>query len=201
MNDFERSLRNYYSAKQLSLIQKTKIGIAGAGGLGSNIAVCLVRSGFRDFEMIDFDVVVMKNLNRQYYFLEDVGKPKVKALAERLKTINPDIMVKAERVRLSEENIGSYFRDRDIIFEAFDEAASKAWLLEQFGNDGTLLVFGSGMAGFGNQLEIKTRKIKNNIYIVGDGVTGVGSDNPPLAPRVTACASLMASIAVESILK
>lgn len=200
MNDFEKSLGNYYSTEQLSLIQKTKIGIAGAGGLGSNIAVCLVRSGFRDFEIIDFDIVAIKNLNRQYYFLEDVGKPKVNALAERLKNINPDIIIKIERVRLGEENISSYFRDRDIIFEAFDEAGSKAWLLEQFGNDGKLLIFGSGLAGFGNQLEIKTRKIKNYIYIVGDGVTCVESDNPPLAPRVTACASLMASIAVEAIL-
>ncbi len=197
MNEFEKALLHYYSPEQLSVIQKVKVGIAGAGGLGSNIAMCLTRSGFRNLEVIDSDVVEMKNLNRQFYFLADVGLPKVEALAERLKKINPGLAVKTEKVRFTRENISGYFQDRDIIFEAFDNVVSKTMLLEFFGDSEKLLILGNGMAGFGNQNEIKIKKIKKNIYMVGDGVTSVGNNNPPLAPRVTACASLMASVGLE----
>jgi len=200
MNEFEKALLSYYSPKQLSVIQKTKIGIAGAGGLGSNIAVCLARSGFMDFEIIDPDLVDMKNLNRQYYFLSDIGQPKVEAILKRLKKINPDITVKTETIYLSRKNIMNYFSNRDVIFEAFDNVESKTLLLESFGNSNKLLIFGNGMAGISNQSEIKIKKIRENIFIVGDGATCVGPKTPPLAPRVTACAAMMASCALEQIL-
>ena len=45
-----------------------KIGIAGAGGLGSNVAVHLVRSGISSLKICDFDVIENSNLNRQFYF-------------------------------------------------------------------------------------------------------------------------------------
>jgi len=200
MNDFEKALSLYYSPGQLLTIQKTRVGIAGAGGLGSNIAVCLARSGFKDFEIIDFDLVAVKNLNRQYYFLEDVGKPKVEVITERLKNINPDLFVKTSKIKIDGSNIAGLFGDRDIIFEAFDGAGSKALLLEHFGNSNKLLIFGSGMAGISNQREIKIKNIKENIIVVGDGLTDI-KDAPPLAPRVTACASLMAACALEATLK
>ena len=44
------------------------IGIAGAGGIGSNVAVNLVRSGVDNFIIADFDKIEESNLNRQYYF-------------------------------------------------------------------------------------------------------------------------------------
>jgi len=199
MNEFEQALTNYFSPEQLAKIQKTKVGIAGCGGLGSNIAVCLVRSGFKDFELMDFDVVETKNLNRQYYFLDEVGLPKVDALTARLLKINPDLKIKKVNAKLSIENIISYFKDRDIVFEAFDNIPSKKLIMETWGNTEKLLIFGCGMAGIANQPEIKIKKIKNNIYMVGDGTTCVGPENPPLAPRVSVCAGLMASIALERV--
>ncbi|KAF0134725.1 MAG: thiamine biosynthesis protein ThiF family 2 [Candidatus Saganbacteria bacterium] len=200
MNDFEQALTNYFLPEQLAKIEKTKIGIAGCGGLGSNIVVCLVRSGFKNFELMDFDVVETKNLNRQYYYLDEVGQSKVDVLSTRLLKINPDLKIKKVKAQLSDENIASYFQDRDIIFEAFDNVPSKKLIMETFGNTNKLLIFGCGMAGITNQSEIKIKKIKNNIYMVGDGVTCVGPENPPLAPRVFACASLMASAALEAVL-
>jgi sulfur carrier protein ThiS adenylyltransferase len=199
MNPFEKSISSYFSPEQFTLIQKIKIGIAGAGGLGSNLAVCLTRCGFKNFEIIDSDVIETKNLNRQYYFLDEVGQAKVTALAERLKKINPDINIITKRLRLSSANIGQYFQDREVLFEAFDNVESKSLLLEHFGSTDKLLIFGNGMAGISNQQEIKIKKIKENIYFVGDGQTQVSSQNPPLAPRVTACAALMASCALEII--
>lgn len=57
------------------------VGIAGAGGLGSNIAVMLARSGIGALRIVDFDAVDASNLNRQHYFRQHVGMPKVEALA------------------------------------------------------------------------------------------------------------------------
>ncbi|MFA5839527.1 MAG: sulfur carrier protein ThiS adenylyltransferase ThiF [Candidatus Margulisiibacteriota bacterium] len=201
MHEFEKALLNYYSPEQLAAIFQKKIGIAGAGGLGSNIAVCLVRSGFVDFEIIDSDVIEMKNLNRQYYFLDEVGKPKVAVLTERLKQINPAVKVKSAKERITLANITNYFTDRDVVFEAFDNVESKTLLMEALANSGKLLVFGSGMAGISNQNELKINKLRENIFLVGDGITPVGKNNPPLAPRVVACAALMASVVLEDTLK
>ena len=61
-----------------------RIGIAGAGGLGSNVAVNLVRTGVKKLKIVDFDVVDESNLNRQFYFMDQVGRPKVEALRENL---------------------------------------------------------------------------------------------------------------------
>ena len=61
-----------------------KIGIAGAGGIGSNVAACLVRSGVQQLKIVDFDSVDESNLNRQFYFHDQIGRPKVQALAENL---------------------------------------------------------------------------------------------------------------------
>lgn len=68
MNSFEKGLSDYIGHDRLSKIQQIKIGIAGAGGLGSNCAFNLVRSGFTKFKIVDFDLVEPSNLNRQFYF-------------------------------------------------------------------------------------------------------------------------------------
>ncbi len=58
------------------------VGIAGAGGLGSNCAAHLVRVGFRKLKLVDFDVVETGNLDRQFYFADQVGMYKVEALRQ-----------------------------------------------------------------------------------------------------------------------
>ncbi len=67
-----------------------KIGIAGAGGIGSNVAVNLVRSSASALKIVDFDRVELSNLNRQFYFHDQIGRFKVEALAENLRRIRPE---------------------------------------------------------------------------------------------------------------
>ncbi len=198
-NEFEKGLLKYLSTEQLNKIQTAKIGIAGAGGLGSNIAHALVRTGFIDFEIIDHDNIQPDNLNRQNFYLNEIGKPKVEITAQRLLQINPEVSVQVSAIYLDSKNIWDHFLDRTIIFEAFDNVESKKLLLETFGNSDKLLIFGSGMAGIAN-IEIKINKVKENVFIVGDGLTEVSPGNPPLAPRVMVCAALMASVAVNQVL-
>jgi sulfur carrier protein ThiS adenylyltransferase len=191
--------KKYYTEKELQIIQNTKIGIAGAGGIGSNIANILVRSGFKNFEILDHDIVEISNLNRQQYFLNDIGKHKVDALEENLKKINPEIIVKKHKIELTRKNAKDFFQNANILFEAFDNIKSKKIMLEEFGNTETTLISCNGMAGISNKTEIKIRKINDKLYLVGDEISCI-SKAPPFAPRVTACAALMASIAFENTL-
>ena len=199
MNAFEEAVRLYYTPGQWRRIQRTRSGMAGAGGLGSTIAVALVRSGFRRLEIADFDRVEAKNLNRQFYFLDEIGRSKVEVLAERLRRINPAVEIVTHETRLTPANIPCHFQDAEYLCEAFDRPEAKQMFLEAFMRSGKFLVMGSGMAGIGNATAIAIRKLKPNLHIVGDGVTAVGPENPPCAPRVSACAGLMASVVLEHV--
>ena len=67
-----------------------KIGIAGVGGIGSNVAMHLVRSGINNLKFGDFDKIEISNLNRQFYFRSQVGKYKAECLKENLQAIDED---------------------------------------------------------------------------------------------------------------
>lgn len=185
-----------------SKLKNYTIGIAGAGGLGSNCAVALARTGIGRLIICDFDIVTETNLNRQYYFKNQVGLKKVTALKENIQKINPDIEIITYDIKLNEANLVSIFKTCDIIVEAFDLAEMKKMLIETCIENmpDKSLVIGSGMAGFGNSNSIKT--IKNgNIYICGDEMSEVSEDNPPLAPRVGMVANMQANTVLEILLK
>ncbi|MBT8340840.1 MAG: thiamine biosynthesis protein ThiF, partial [Desulfatitalea sp.] len=107
-----------------------KIGIAGAGGIGSNVAVHLIRSGLRRFKLVDDDRVETGNLNRQYYFHDQVGRVKVDALAENLLRIAPGAQIESVRLRLDQNNMARLFADCDVVVEGFDGRPQKKLLIE-----------------------------------------------------------------------
>ena len=87
-------------------LKKIKVLIAGCGGLGSNIAISLGRIGVGSISLVDFDIVEPSNLNRQQYYIEDIGEFKVTALKRNLIRINPFIKIEALNLKLSEDNMG-----------------------------------------------------------------------------------------------
>ncbi|MCQ2456245.1 MAG: ThiF family adenylyltransferase, partial [Clostridia bacterium] len=95
------------------------IGVAGAGGLGSNLAMYLARMGVGRLLLVDFDTIELSNLNRQHYFLPDVGRPKVEALREHLLAVNPYLEVSTTVQRVTAANVPELFGKADIICEAF----------------------------------------------------------------------------------
>lgn len=197
MNDFERSLGRYLNEAQLAKIGSYKVGIAGAGGLGSNCAAALVRTGFRDIKIVDFDIVDDSNLNRQFYFLHQVGKTKVDALKDNLLAINPEANIEVVSIRIEQNNIDYLFADCDIVVEAFDRAEYKKLIVEKFISTNRLVVAASGLAGWGDSDRIKTHRIKNNFYLIGDLKTGISSDTPPLAPCVLIAAAKQADVVLS----
>jgi sulfur carrier protein ThiS adenylyltransferase len=180
-------------------LSKFRVGIAGAGGLGSNCAVALARSGAGTLVIADYDIVEEPNLNRQYYFTDQIGMMKTVALKENLARINPEVFVIIHQKRLDRINIPEIFSGCDIIVEAFDNSAMKEMLIEtvQIKMPGIPLIIGSGMAGWGKTNDLISKKIDETLYVCGDEYSEVSDSLPPLAPRVGIVANMQANIVVE----
>lgn len=198
--DFAPVTDAYFTGEQTDRIRRVHIGIAGAGGLGSNCAAHLVRSGFEKFTVADFDTVERTNLNRQFYFADQVGRPKVECLKENLRRINPAVSVNACRVRLTVDSMRSLFEPCGVVVEAFDGATDKASLVSTFAPTGKLVVSASGLAGIGNSDRIRTRALGDRVFVVGDETSSVDDGVRPHAPRVAVAAAKMADIVLEWVL-
>lgn len=184
-------------------LKKFRVGIAGAGGLGSNCAAALARTGIGTLVIADFDKVEPSNLSRQYYFVNQIGMMKAEALKDNLLRIRPEIQVVIHNVRLNKDNIPSVFAGCHIIVEAFDKSDMKEMLIESVQNKlpGIPLIVGTGMAGWGKNEILKFRQIDETLYICGDELSEASDDLPPLAPRVGIVASMQANTVVEILMK
>lgn len=199
-NIFEAALRKYLTEGQLNAIRCARIGIGGAGGLGSNVALILIRTGFKHLEILDKDVVEASNLNRQDYTLDDIGKPKVSCLKKRLLSINPDAHIVIHHQEWTTANTDQFLKDADIIVEAFDKAIVKSTFVEYYAPRFPYVVSGNGMSGIKLNTSSTTLRQVGNIFLVGDGATSIEDGHPSLAPRVIQCAAKMAEIVLALVL-
>lgn len=183
-------------------LRSFRVGIAGAGGLGSNCAVALARTGVGTLVISDFDKVERENLNRQHYFTDQVGMMKTVALKENLARVNPDVFVIIYQKKLDRENIPEIFAGCDVVVEAFDRAEMKEMLIETVLQKmpGTVVVTASGLAGWGRSNDIRHRKIDDTLHVCGDEESETGDDMPPMAPRVGITASMQANVVTEILL-
>jgi sulfur carrier protein ThiS adenylyltransferase len=186
---------------KLEKLKGTCIGIAGCGGLGSNCAMALARVGVGTLVIVDFDSVSLENLNRQYYFLDQVGQKKVLALRENIRKVNPDIEVQAHDVRLGPDEIVHIFKNCQVIIEAFDRADMKLMIIETVTErfPDKFIIAGSGLAGYGENNALRTRRL-GNLFICGDETSEVSEEMPPLAPRVGIVAAMQANQAMEIVM-
>jgi sulfur carrier protein ThiS adenylyltransferase len=183
-------------------VKRATVGIMGLGGLGSSVAVALARIGVGRLLLADFDMVEPSNLNRQQYFVEQIGLKKTVALKENITRINPYVRVESVDERLTEENIPLYFKEVDVLAECFDDPAMKACALRAFRMRMAALgyVCASGMAGYGDNNTIATREIFPQIFLVGDGMSESGPGQGLMAPRVGIVAHHQANQIVRIIL-
>lgn len=199
MNLFEEALASKLGAEGLDRVQGVKIGIAGAGGLGSNCALNLVRCGFKSFVIADLDVVDQSNLDRQFYFYDQIGLKKVEALNSNLLGINPDVHVEGHCVTVTKNNAHEIFSGCQVIVEAFDKAEDKRMIAETFITAGKFVVSASGICGIGASDDIKTHRLKEKFILVGDLVSD-SCQIPPISPRVNIAAAKQADIVLEYVL-
>ncbi len=177
------------------------VGIAGCGGLGSNSAIALARVGIGKLIIADFDIIVESNLNRQYFFYDQIGQNKCYALSDNIARVNPHCLVEAHNLKLTGETIIQLYKNCDVVIEAFDLAEMKQMIAETMiaGLPDIPLIVGSGLAGWGKNNELKTTR-NGNLYMCGDGTLEVHEQLPPLAPRVGIVSNMQANTALEILL-
>lgn len=200
--EFEKIMIQRHTRTVYERLRASRAAIAGLGGLGSNIAISLARAGVGELFLVDFDRVDLSNLNRQQYEIADIGRFKTDALAEKLARINPYINIKRETVRVTENNAARLFGGYTVLCEAFDRAENKAMLVStvlEHCSD-TVIISGSGMAGYLPSNSIVTRKALDHLYVCGDGVTDSADANGLMAPRVAICANHQANAALRVML-
>ena len=197
-NVFRQNLIKKLGEIKLAKVEKARIGIAGAGGLGSNCAAYLVRVGFKRFTIADFDVIDPSNLDRQFYFEDQVGLKKVEALQTNLFRINSCLELRMLPVKLEPVNILEIFHDCDVVVECLDRAEAKSMLVSGLLSSGKLIVSASGLGGYGSSDDLKIRKLKPNLVLIGDLESDI-EKAPALSPRVSIAAAKQADVVLEFI--
>ena len=187
--------------KLVDKLQNATVAVCGLGGLGSNIAISLARSGVGKLVIIDFDKVDVTNLHRQQYRANQIGMYKADALNIILDDIAPYTKIEKHIVKLDETNMLNLLDNADIICEAFDDAYQKAmitnFVLENMPDK--YIVAASGMAGVGTPNAIKTRRVTSKFYICGDEKSDVCDDIGLVAARVMLCAAHQAQTVLRII--
>jgi sulfur carrier protein ThiS adenylyltransferase len=183
-------------------VKRAVVGIAGLGGLGSAIAVALARVGVGRLELADFDVVEPSNLNRQQYFIRQIGAPKTEALAENLREINPYVSLGTHQVRLTADNVAGIFAGVNVLVEAFDTPGAKAELVDGFSRayPARPIVMASGLAGYGPGSAMRVHRLGTYLYVVGDLETAARPGTGLMAPRVGIAAHLQANVVLRLLL-
>lgn len=190
----------YLTSEERAALESARVGIAGAGGLGSNCAMHLVRAGVKHLTIADFDVVNESNLNRQFFFRDQIGQKKVEALKANLLRIEPDADIRIVDTKLDASSTKELFADCTIVVEAFDVVEAKAMILAALAGSGKKLVTASGLAGWGRSNAIRLRKMGSSVVAIGDGETSVGDGAAPVSPRVGIAAAMEANAVVSLLL-
>ena len=129
-------------------LRNTRAFIAGAGGLGSPLAIYLTAAGVGSIKVVDCDVVGASNLNRQIlHWNEDIGRQKVESAIEKLRKLNPDVEIKAVMEKITETNIANLVADSDIIVDAMDNLPTRL-LLNRISLKKNIPLFHGAIHGF-----------------------------------------------------
>lgn len=189
--EFKNALIQKQGEQITDKLAQATVAVCGLGGLGSNVAINLVRAGIKKLILVDFDCVDVTNLQRQQYKAFQVGVPKADALVENLKEIAPYVELEAYNEKITEDNVDKFVANADVVCEAFDNPEAKSMLvnevLEKYPQK--YLVAASGMAGTDDANSITTRKVSKHFYLCGDGKSDVSQGLALLAPRVQICAA------------
>lgn len=193
-------MNTYLTSEERAKIEAATVGICGCGGLGSNCAMHLVRAGVKKLVLVDFDVVSESNLNRQFFFRDQIGLLKVEALAANLRRIEPNIELTLVNERLDASGVEKLFSSCDVVVEAVDVAETKAMIIARMMQLKKPLVTASGMAGWGRSAAMTVRRLSSELVVVGDGARAVSEAEPPQSPRVGIAAAMEANSVIALLL-
>ncbi len=122
-------------------IMKTAISIIGCGGLGTSVAQYLSMSGISNFSLVDYDSIVMSNLNRQTLFTEkDIGRKKSEVLSKKIKEINNLAKIAYFDEKVTSSNIHNFIDKKSIVLDCTDNFQSRLLINEYCNHNKKILV-------------------------------------------------------------
>ena len=123
------------------------VAVVGAGALGGAVSVALTAAGVGHLRIIDFDRVELSNLPRQTaYTTGDVGRPKVEALSERLRALNPSVILDTRFERLGTDNVADFVHGCDVVVDCTDNGATMTMVADAT-RDASIPCILGGVAG------------------------------------------------------
>ena len=149
-------------------LAEARVLVVGVGGVGSWCAEALVRTGLGHITLVDDDVVAESNVNRQCPAMAaTVGRPKVEAMAERLRAISPDCEIVALKERFTSTVNLNLQPQPSLIVDAIDSVDCKAELILGATEAGVPIVSSMGAA-----LRLDPKKVKTTRFekVEGDGL-------------------------------
>jgi sulfur carrier protein ThiS adenylyltransferase len=184
-----------------SILKNKTVGIAGAGGLGSNCAITLARTGVGRLITVDFDDISFEQIDRQYYFFNQLGKKKVLALKDILKEVAPTVTIVPLAVKIQQHHVVPIFKSCDLIIEALDDPATKKMFVEEVSRElPDIPIVAATRINCRLPASSMTVKQSGQVYLCGYFSEFDLNDHPPLAPKVAMLANLQADIAVNLLL-
>ena len=150
--DFDRrfgGIARLYGEAALLRFRRAHVCVVGLGGVGSWAAEALARSGAGRLTLIDLDHVAESNVNRQIHALEnELGRPKVSAMADRIRSINPECGVVEIEEFVSSDNVHTLIdQDHDFVIDAVDSTRAKAALIARCAASGVPVIVVGGAGG------------------------------------------------------
>lgn len=197
---YQRNLGVFSLEEQIKLRQ-SKVAIIGSGGLGGTVLELLARVGIGKLVIIDKDVIVESNLNRQIIAREtNLGKQKVKAALKRIKEINSSIQVKAYATFVNADNVKELVKGTDVVVDALDNLPSRFIIQEACRGLKIPLVHGA-IAGFNGQLMTIFPEDKGLELIYGNrnDLPEKGSETKLGSPTVTP--AIIATLEAQEVIK
>ncbi len=143
---------NTLSRKEQEKLGRSKVVIAGLGGLGGGVCEMLARVGVGHLTVIDGDSFDASNLNRQLLSREDLlGVPKAQAALERIQAINSEVTVEQKKEFLDESNLYDRIKDAHVAMDCLDAIDTRFKLQEAAQKAGVPIVSGA-IAGVSAQV-------------------------------------------------
>ena len=129
-------------------LKRSQVVIAGAGGLGSPVAIYLTAAGIGRIRMIDHDQVTLSNLNRQIlHWEEDIGSKKVDSARKKLRSLNSAVEIEAITESITEESVSRLVSGCDVIVDAADNLPTR-YILNRCAVEKNIPFFHGAVNGF-----------------------------------------------------
>ena len=177
-------------------VKGSTVFIAGAGGLGSPVAIYLAAAGVGRLKICDFGAPELSNLNRQFLHSDaDIGKNKALSARETIARINPRVTVETLSDQIVKENVAQLVGDADIMVDCMDNFPTRHILNEHAYKAGLPLVY-AGVYGMSGQLTFIHTPETPCLYCVFPG-----SPPPEVFPILGATAGVIGTLEALEVLK